>query len=417
MTEQAFRLALPVRTQAPIKNSERVEFASKEWTEAGQAYLEPRLAKALAADASLKDSRVAVCETYQNAPPHLKAPDDEATFHILIENGKVDVGLGAIPNPHMRVVGDYNKGHCISTSVYEKIPDRQARMQREVNHRHGQIFDASVDFKGVPAGLLRVLGGFHDHLARRTVNNPDIGHRAKHLGVEKHIEQINEVGYTIIESAISESWVDELTADLDRLIGENAPAKVASMLLSRGPLWQDLAMLPAVHTIAQHLLGADCNLGQSLGFKKAKGADTHQFHNDPPHPICGEFCCNMTTIWALEDFTDTSGATLVVPGSHKLNTPPDSTAAEKAVKVLMPKGSVAMWHGALWHGSAIREDQGERMTIHNTYLRNIVRTFDSYLEIDPSILADNPPCITTLAGIDDLYGKNTYKGPDFRRLA
>ena len=67
----------------------------------------------------------------------------------------------------------------------------------------------------------------------------------------------------------------------------------------------------------------------------------------------------------------------------------------------MPCGSVALWHGSLWHGSATREDGGERLTIHNTYLRNWIRTFDSYLEID----------------IDHLYGKNTYPGPDFSRVA
>ena len=74
-----------------------------------------------------------------------------------------------------------------------------------------------------------------------------------------------------------------------------------------------------------------------------------------------------------------------------------------------------MWHGGLWHGSAIREEQGERMTIHNTYLRNWVRTFDNYLEINPEILEDNPPAITTLCSVDDIYEKNTYAGPDFSR--
>ena len=45
-----------------------------------------------------------------------------------------------------------------------------------------------------------------------------------------------------------------------------------------------------------------------------------------------------------------------------------------------------MWHGSMWHGAAIRQDKGLRLTIHNTYLRNWARTWDDYLGIDPAIL-------------------------------
>lgn len=74
-----------------------------------------------------------------------------------------------------------------------------------------------------------------------------------------------------------------------------------------------------------------------------------------------------------------------------------------------------MWHGSLWHGAAIRQDEGLRLTIHNTYLRNWVRTWDDYLGIDPVILERNPPAFSTLCGVDDMYGKNTYSGPDNSR--
>ena len=74
-----------------------------------------------------------------------------------------------------------------------------------------------------------------------------------------------------------------------------------------------------------------------------------------------------------------------------------------------------MWHGSLWHGAAIRADDGERISIHNTYLRNWVRTFDDYLTIDPEVLVNNAPAITTLTGVDDIYMKNTIAGPDNRR--
>ena len=360
---------------------------------------------------------MAVQEIFTDAPPHLGYADDVAAIHIVIDDGEPTVGAGKIDDPDFRTVSDYNKAHIVATAIYEDCPERQARLAKEAVHRHGTFFDAQGGLDEVPPAAIQALSGLHDHLGRRTVTNPDIEHRIDKLGMRRQVEEIEEQGYTVVEHAVSDELLAALEEDLRRLIVETGRGRIASMLLARGLLWEELAVHPWIHSIAQHLLGADCNMGQSLGFTKKQGEDTHRLHNDPPHPLTGDLCCNVTTIWALDDFTETSGSTLVVPGSHKWHRPPDADAMERAEKILMPRGSVALWHGSLWHGSSIREDEGERLTIHNTYLRNWVRTFDSYLEIDPAILERNPPTFTTLCGIDDLYGKNTYAGPDFSRVA
>ena len=82
----------------------------------------------------------------------------------------------------------------------------------------------------------------------------------------------------------------------------------------------------------------------------------------------------------------------------------------------MPKGSIALWDGATWHAQGDRSIPGERVTLHQTYSRRILRTYDCYRDIDPAILDRNPPELTTLAGLDDVFEKNRYSGPDFRRL-
>ena len=405
---------LPARTAAPVRHADRIEFLSKEWIEAVRAYLTPRIAERRDA---LRGKRGAVCEVFTDAPAHLGHPDNVAAFHIVVDDGELTVAPGDLENADYRMQADYNQAHIVATAVFAGSPDRQRRLANEVAHRHGTFFETRGGLDDAPPALLEAMAGMHDELAKRTVTNPDTEQRIDRLGMRRHVEEIAERGYTVVENAISDDLRAELEEDLRRLIVETGQGRVASMLLARGLVWEELAMHPWIHSIAQHLLGADCNMGQSLGFTKKKGEDTHRLHNDPPHPLTGDLCCNVTTIWALDDFTETSGSTLVVPGSHKWHRPPDPDAMERAEKILMPRGSVALWHGSLWHGSSIREDEGERLTIHNTYLRNWVRTFDSYLEIDPAILERNPPTFTTLCGIDDLYGKNTYAGPDFSRVA
>lgn len=403
----------PSPTPNPVAHGERVEFGAPGWIDVARAYLEPRVA---AAGNSIAGQRFAICEVYTDAPPHLGCPDNVAAMHIVIDDGHLTVGAGELDDVDVKARADYNRAHIVSTSVDEALPDRKARVQRELAHRDGDVFEVKGTLSLSPE-MTAVVSGAHDHLARRTVPNPDTGHRVRHLGLDGHARRLDEDGYTVLEGAFSDALADELTDDLRRLMSETTRGRAASMLVERGLLWEELAVHPWVHTLAQYLVGPDCNLAQSLGFAKRAGEDTHKLHNDPPHPVPGtrDVCFNMTTIWALEDFTETSGSTVLVPGSHKLNRQPDPDARDKAVTITMPRGSVAVWHGASWHGAAVREDPGERLTIHNTYTRNIARTFDSYLYIDPEVVARNAPALTTLCGLDDIYEKNSYDGPDLSR--
>jgi len=402
-------------TPLPVPLKERVELASSEWLAAARTYLEPRVATNAG---RLRGTQLTVCEVYTNPPPHL-GYGDQVAFHIRVDDGVLTVGPGEVDDVDMKVRADYNQASIAVTAVWEQVPKRRARVLRELKHRAGgDVFEVKGGLD--PASpVTEVLSGLHDHMARRTITNPDLAHRATHLGLDRRLDDLSEQGYTVLENAFSNDLADELGDELSRLIGQGPkPNLTAAMLLARGEIFEEVAVHPWVLTLAEHLVGRGCTLGQSLAFRKAKGIDTHHLHSDyalipepyPPH------CLNVTTVWALEDFTETSGPTVVVPRSFKHNRFPTAGSAEDAVKVIMPKGSVALWHGATWHGAAVRDDQGDRLTLHNTYLRLYARTFDCYLDIDPAVLERNPPAVTTLCGLDDMFEKNSFNGTDRERL-
>ncbi len=56
----------------------------------------------------------------------------------------------------------------------------------------------------------RALATFRDHMARRTVENPDLEHRARRLGLAGKIREMEENGFVVIERAISTDFADEL---------------------------------------------------------------------------------------------------------------------------------------------------------------------------------------------------------------
>ena len=208
---------LNTKTLAPIKHSERVEFGDEGWLAAAREFLEPRVAE-LAGE--LAGQRLAIQETYTDAPEHLAQSGNMLHIHYVFDDDTLNLGHGPVDEPNLQMQADYNLGHIVNATVYEAVPGRQARVMRELKHRHGDVF--SITTNGRPPKIFgQLFAGIHDHLARRIVSNPDLDHRARHLGVESNLEELSDSGYTIIEHAISDDFAHELAADLRRLIEEN----------------------------------------------------------------------------------------------------------------------------------------------------------------------------------------------------
>ena len=69
----------------------------------------------------------------------------------------------------------------------------------------------------------------HNHLARRTINNPDVDHRLHSLGVQDQAAELQSRGYTILENALSERTTDALrkaiVAEIRRIREESVIAE------------------------------------------------------------------------------------------------------------------------------------------------------------------------------------------------
>ena len=79
-------------------------------------------------------------------------------------------------------------------------------------------------------------------------------------------------------------------------------------------------------------------------------------------------------MWMLTDFTADNGATRVVPGSHLAGRPPTPNREyPHEMPVVGRKGSVLIWHGALWHrnGPNTTTDQ-HRMGANAAYIPWVV---------------------------------------------
>jgi len=121
----------------------------------------------------------------------------------------------------------------------------------------------------------------------------------------------------------------------------------------------------------------------------------------------------LSTIWALTEFTPDSGPTRVVPGSHRW---PSEEAAEaegrnakevqaslaaRAAHAAMPKGSVVIYTGTVLHSGGANRSNAPRIGLNVDYNLGWLRQEENqYLACPPSIAKSLPPSISKLIGYD-----------------
>lgn len=203
---------------------------------------------------------------------------------------------------------------------------------------------------------------------------------------ESAIREIKELGFAILENVIDIDLVDALLADLDRITAERGTIASDNAfegqktlrvynLLALGRIWEHVPVHADVLPIAEAVLDRGL-LVSTLSSVDIRAGETPQpIHADdqllpltkPHDPIV----CN--TMWALTDFTEANGATRVVPGSHQASTNPNFGEHYESIAAEMPKGSVLVWDGSLWHGGGANQTDDRRVGIAMNYCAGFIR--------------------------------------------
>ncbi|MYD42707.1 MAG: hypothetical protein F4W90_02310 [Gammaproteobacteria bacterium] len=211
----------------------------------------------------------------------------------------------------------------------------------------------------------------------------------------KHIQEIEEQGYSIAEGVIDHAFCKEIKAEISRLEVIGPPAIKQSEfvgyktlryfdLLNEGEVWQRVAIHDAVLPVIRGVLGQDCLLSTMGTAVIDPGESSQRIHCDDalygigrPHK---HLVCN--TMWALSDFTAENGATQLVPQSHKFSRYPDdhlrgkkdhvydATGADQnyeCIQAEMPQGSICFVIGTCYHAGAANTSAERRWALTINY--------------------------------------------------
>ncbi len=387
----------------------QVELLDDAWIDRARRFLEKELPAAAPAAFSIS-------ERFTDAPPHLGFADGVAAWTARWDGTAVTAERGASADADVFVEGDYQAALTGAQQVGYERPGGMADGWREVVQQLGK--DA-VRMRGAISDerTNHLLTRMHDHLARRTVENPDIHHRATRQGLAEHVRHMEEHGYAVIERAISSDFADEIREQTLRALAGQGVTTL-NWMLYQGRCFEQLAQQPQLLTLVDASLGRGAVIGSFSAIRKGPGPGTIPLHTDyahvpEPYP---EWAMTGVGVWALEDWTEASGPTWIVPGSHRLRRGPrPGEAAEGGIPIEMPKGSVVFFTEGVWHWQGDRTEPGERVSLHWHFNRGILRSLEPKKH-DEQLLHRNAPRLAEMLGQHDWFDKMSGIGRDHEKF-
>jgi ectoine hydroxylase-related dioxygenase (phytanoyl-CoA dioxygenase family) len=236
--------------------------------------------------------------------------------------------------------------------------------------------------------------------------------------LRRHLRQIRDQGYTIVEGVLSGDEVAALRSDLERLHTElgTRPSRNSFEgtrtlrvynLLARGSRWATIPVHTAVLPIVEGVLDRGGLISSLSSISIGPGEVAQPIHADDqlmplPKPHVATVC---NTMWALTDFTEANGATRIVPGSHEADSSPDFGTHYDSIAAEMSAGSVLVWHGSLWHGGGANATDQDRVGIAMNYCAGWVRQQENQqLGIPLDVVRTFEPRLAELCGFGVYHG-------------
>ncbi len=207
--------------------------------------------------------------------------------------------------------------------------------------------------------------------------------------VDRCMDAIERDGYIIIENLISPELVAEIKEDLiprfsydsGRNNFEGFKTQRLYAFFEKSLICNPLVEHPLILGCLDRVFEPNYLLSQLQAINILPGEEQQPLHHDDlfyrvprPRPALG-----AATIWAIDEFTQQNGATVVIPGSHLWDDrQPTEDDRKNLEPVVMPAGSVVLFLGTLWHAGGANRSDAARLCVSAQYCAPWCRTQENY---------------------------------------
>ncbi len=228
---------------------------------------------------------------------------------------------------------------------------------------------------------------------------PALKHLPKTASEKEIWAAIDEDGGVIIDNFIDSDLLSRLRDDAMPLVREHTPGvqagnefwkefhgeatKRITGLAGKSKAWCDLLCDPVYRAMGDHYLGADnyyLNTGQLICI--GPGETPQILHRDElnwPEATSPEQEITITAIFALTDFTEENGATVIAPGSHKWPGAMPDVPEGTTCQAIMKAGDALLYSGKVIHGGGENHSADQwRVGLHAGFVLGWLRAEENH---------------------------------------
>jgi ectoine hydroxylase-related dioxygenase (phytanoyl-CoA dioxygenase family) len=238
------------------------------------------------------------------------------------------------------------------------------------------------------------------------------------------VEEISILGYSVIENVLTQDEISLASSKLDHAyekqlddFGRENLKSINELNLVRCPLSEDefflqIATKPLIMEIARHFLGNYFIINQQNGIINSPREEHHQssWHRDLPYqdyvisqPIA------ISCLICIDDFTEQTGSTYVLPFSHQLSRLPSVNFIKKhMVSSHAKKGSAIIFNAMLYHKAGYNASANIRRGLNTLYSIPLLKQQVNLLDQLKGKYADNPE-LSKLLGYDSQVPGNVVE--------
>ncbi|KIV86231.1 hypothetical protein PV11_01856 [Exophiala sideris] len=224
------------------------------------------------------------------------------------------------------------------------------------------------------------------------------------------VEHVLEHGYVVLPDCFTKAEVREARNEIIRLLGkdplggrnpfEGLNTNRIYSLLNKSRVFDKFVILPRVLALNDYFLDPGYLLSAFHTITINPGEKAQALHHDDgyiqfPRPRLPFGAAIMV---ALDEYTESNGATRIIPGSHKWDSLRRGSP-EESIPALCPEGGVVYFISTLWHGGGANISDRPRQSATVQYCNPYIRPIENQiLAVDPRKLDTIHPRIVELMG-------------------
>lgn len=225
--------------------------------------------------------------------------------------------------------------------------------------------------------------------------------------IDRDFDTLMRDGYVIIEGVLDRDTLSDIRSRITPLLDktgrntfEGARTQRVYDVFSKTRVLDHLADHPRILGLMDKLFLPNYLISQAQIINILPGEAPQLLHADDsfykvprPRPPLG-----AATIWAIDDFTEDNGATVVIPGSHAWGQ--DRRGRwEEAIPAVIPAGSVLFFLGTTWHGGGENRSDKPRLAVTCQYCEAYLRQQENFLlELSREVVRELSPELRSLIG-------------------